>query len=404
MKNELTIENSYYITLQPICDSGMRHIADQVLYRSSETANFSAVNNNSIAKVNTTFLENSLEKLAGNRKLFFNAPKEWIIKPELLPPYPNKIIIEVAKELIDQPKIISALKNLQNLGYDIALNNFTLNNITRPLLELVTIIKINIKNPLTEEELAEYKHHKISLLAEKVTDLETFNRVKAMGFELFKGCFYARPETYKEASHKNCEHNKKIQISIISELQAVEPSYELLENLITQDPQLAFMLIKYVNSSALSHKNEATTILQALNTLSLDNIRNIVTTIILANNGPASRILLPKALTRAYMCQSLAEKTTGLDSQSGFMLGLVSMMNLLMNIDLAELIEKLPLTLEIKDALILGKGELGKLLNLVIAFEEANIANSSPQLISKLNGSWLASQKQSNEIISKVIY
>ena len=80
------------------------------------------------------------------------------------------------------------------------------------------------------------------------------------------------------------------------------------------------------------------------------------------------------------------------------------MMNLLMNIDLAELIEKLPLTLEIKDALILGKGELGKLLNLVIAFEEANIANSSPQLISKLNGSWLASQKQSNEIISKVIY
>lgn len=103
MRNELTIEDNYYITLQPICDSGMRHIADEVLYRPSKTLVFSKIDNHLIATtrvVNTAFLENSLKKLVGNRKLFFNAPKEWILKPELLPPYPNQIVIKVLKNLI----------------------------------------------------------------------------------------------------------------------------------------------------------------------------------------------------------------------------------------------------------------------------------------------------------------
>lgn len=405
MRNELTIEDNYYITLQPICDSGMRHIADEVLYRPSKTLVFSKIDNHLITTtrvVNTAFLENSLKKLVGNRKLFFNAPKEWILKPELLPPYPNQIVIKVLKNLISEPEVITALKEIHNLGYNIAFDGFILNDATRPLLNIASIIKIDVFEPIVEENIAEYKQHGIRLLAKKVDNLATFNHFKSIGFDMFKGCFYTHPEIYTENStyHKN----NNIHIRIISELQLEEPSFELLEKLITQESQLSFMLLNYVNSLILDSKNEINTIYQALKTLDLDKTCNIVTTIILANNSPASRILLPKALTRAYMCQNLAEKTRDLDSRSGFILGLVSMMDLLMNIDLVELIEELPLTLEIKEALTLGKGNLGELLNLVIAFEEAKVDSRSPELISRLNDTWLASQKLSNEVINTVVY
>lgn len=91
----------------------MQHIADELLYRSSATATFAQIDNQLMATarvISATFLENSLEDLIGNRKLFFNAPKEWILQPELLPPYPEQVVIEVLENITGEPEIIDALK------------------------------------------------------------------------------------------------------------------------------------------------------------------------------------------------------------------------------------------------------------------------------------------------------
>jgi len=401
------LDENYCIALQPICDTNMRHVADELLYRSSTTATFAQVDNHLMATarvISATFLENSLEDLIGNRKLFFNAPKEWILQPELLPPNPEQVVIEVLENVTGEPEIIDALKKIRALGYDVALDDFILNDKTRPLLDVASIIKVDLFEPVIEEDIAEYKRRGIRLLAEKVEDLETSNRFKTMGFEMFQGYFYAHPEVNKETSRKGRGNNQNAQIRIIAELQTNEPNYERPENLIAQDPQLAFMLLKYVNSAAFRLRNEITTIQQALNTLGLDRVRNMVTTIILANNGPVSRLLLPDALTRAHMCQSLAEETKDIDTRSGFMLGLISMIDLLMAMDMTKLMAELPLTQEIKNAILLKEGRLGKLLNLVIAFEQAKLQNHSPDLVNKLNTIWLKSKKWSNEVMDQVVY
>lgn len=400
-------EENYCIALQPICDVNMRHIADELLYRSSATATFAQVDDNLMATarvINATFLESGLENLIGNRKLFFNAPKEWILKPELLPPHPEQVVVEVLESVTGEPEIVEALKKIRKLGYEVALDDFILNDETRPLLDVASIIKVDLFEPVLEEDIAEYKRRGIRLLAEKVEDLETFNQYKAMGFEMFQGYFYARPEVHKETSRKGRANNHSAQIRIISELQTEEPDYQLLENLIAQDPQLTFMLLKYVNSAAYRRRNEITTIHQALNTLGLDRVRSIVTTVMLANNGPASRLLLPQALTRAHMCELLAEEASQLDPRTAFMLGLMSMIDLLMGVEIHELMDQLPLSKEIKNAILLREGRLGKLLNLVVAFEHAQLNGKSPELITRLNKAWIKGQKWTNEVMSQVEY
>jgi len=124
----------------------------------------------------------------------------------------------------------------------------------------------------------------------------------------------------------------------------------------------------------------------------------------LANNGPASRLLLPQALTRARMCQLLADDTSDINPRSAFMLGLMSMMDLLMAMEMSELMAQLPLSIEIKDAILLREGRLGKLLNLVVAFEHAQLNGRSPELVIKLNKAWIESQKWTNEVMSQVEY
>ena len=404
---EPVVEENYCIALQPICDAKMRHVADELLYRSSATATFAQVDDQLMATarvINATFLETGLENLIGNRKLFFNAPKEWILKPELLPPHPEQVVVEVLESVTGEPEIVAALKEVRRLGYDVALDDFILNDQTRPLLDVASIIKVDLFEPVLEEDIAEYKRRGIRLLAEKVEDLETFNRFKDMGFEMFQGYFYARPEVHKETSRKGRANNHSAQIRILSELQSEEPDYQLLENFIAQDLQLTFMLLKYVNSAAFRRRNEITTIHQALNTLGLDRVRSIVTTVMLANNGPASRLLLPQALTRASMCEILAQETTDIDPRSAFMLGLMSMIDLLMGVEMGELIAQLPLAQEIKNAILLREGRLGKLLNLVVAFEHAQLNGKTPELIARLNKIWIKSLKWSNEVMGQVEY
>lgn len=399
------MEESYCIALQPICDGQMRHVADELLYRSSSDAKFAQVDDALMATaraINATFFETGLQKLIGDRKLFFNAPREWLLQPDLLPPFPEQVVVEVLESVTGEPEVVEALKRIRSLGYDVALDDFILNDATRPLLEAASIIKIDLFEEVNPEHIAEYKQRGIKLLAEKVEDLETFKKYRDQGFEYFQGFFYAKPETHAETSRKGRANNQAAQVKILAELQEEEPDYTLLENFIAQDPQLAYMLLRFVNSAAFRRRSEITTIHQALNTLGIDRVRSMVTTVMLANNGPASRLMLPEALTRAQMCEQLAKATKNVDPREAFMVGLMSMMDKLMAMPMIDLMKELPLSPEIKDAILFKQGRLGKLLTLVQAFEKSKLAGQSNKLINTLNKAWLRSKEWSQLVLGQV--
>jgi EAL and modified HD-GYP domain-containing signal transduction protein len=83
--------SSYCITLQPFCDSFLKHVGDELLYRSTGEASNAIFDDpmTATARVCTTaFYETGVKALSGNRLMFFNAPREWLIKPELMPHLP----------------------------------------------------------------------------------------------------------------------------------------------------------------------------------------------------------------------------------------------------------------------------------------------------------------------------
>ncbi|TVQ74698.1 MAG: EAL domain-containing protein [Oceanospirillales bacterium] len=243
--------HSYCLALQPICDLNLRHVADELLYRSSINA-VSAIIHDPIqatARVcNVAFYETGIQALCGDRKLFFNAPRDWLLNPDLLPPDTDQVVIEVLEDVEGDQEVIDALQLIKSLGYKLALDDFVLTEKTLPLLDLADIIKLDILHSLpTPEDLQIYKEKGLTLLAERVEDHDIFEKCKALGFTLFQGYFYAKPVIDHSTAIKR-GGNDGAQLQLLSELQKKELDYDALENLLAQDPQLCIRLLKMINS------------------------------------------------------------------------------------------------------------------------------------------------------------
>ena len=394
----------YCLALQPICDLHLRHVADELLYRSSINS-VSAVIHDPIeatARVcNVAFYEAGIQALCGNRKLFFNAPRDWLLNPDLLPPDTDQVVIEVLEEVEGDQEVMDALHQIKALGYKLALDDFVLNEKTRPLLDLADIIKLDILHGLPEpEDLQIYKEKGLTLLAERVEDHDIFEQCKALGFTLFQGYFYAKPVIDNTTAIKR-GGNHGAQLQLLGELQKTDIDFDVLENFLAQDPQLCIRLLKMINSPRYRRVNTITSIRQALMLLGVKRLKTLVMTLVLANDDPMNMLLLPETLTRAAMCEHLARDYKE-DPDSAFMAGLLSMASIMLNEPLESLCQQLPLSLSVKSALLEQEGQLGKILKLVMAFEQARLNRVNHQGVAKLNRCYLESRVWASELLTGI--
>lgn len=384
---------NYCIALQPICDGTMTHVADELLYRAHGKATAADVHDHQTATArvcNIAFYETGLANLVGSRKIFVNIPEEWILDPKLLPPAPEQIVIEVLETVAGTPEIISALQRIRALGYRIALDDFVPAPDNNPLLDVADIVKIDVSQPIDHAWLERLKASGTQLLAEKVEDLDTFNRMRDLGFQLFQGYFYARPETLRLTARTRTNNHPAL-MRLLNEMRQPDADYKQLENLIAQDAQLTYVLLKYANSALLHHRGEILTIAQALNALGLRRVQAIAISILLANNGPASRLLLTQALVRATMCELLAERHSQ-SPEVAFTVGLISMMGPLLDESLEALISKLPISQDAEDAILRRHHTLGRILTSVEQFELGQIDDWPSGKVDEFNRLWLESR------------
>jgi EAL and modified HD-GYP domain-containing signal transduction protein len=70
------------------------------------------------------------------------------------------------------------------------------------------------------------------------------------------------------------------------------------------------------------------------------------------------------------MCELLAESKELPSSESAFMVGMISLLDLILDVEMEQLLKQLPLDDNVKTAITEFRGDLGQLLQSVIAFEQ----------------------------------
>jgi EAL and modified HD-GYP domain-containing signal transduction protein len=155
-------------------------------------------------------------------------------------------------------------------------------------------------------------------------------------------------------------------------LQAVsKPELDVkeIESIIKSEASLCYRLLRYLNSAMFGFSNEIHSIKHALSIMGEREVRRWIR--LIATLGAAqqkSSDLVLSALVRARFCEVLAPKIPHGDSDL-FFLGLLSMMEVILETPIAKILENVPVDQETKSVLMGGASRLRPLYQLMLARE-----------------------------------
>lgn len=315
----------------------------------------------------------NIEILTGGHKAFINLTRDVLIRDYAHLFTPDQIACEILEDIPADIETVAACRRLKKWGFTVVLDDYTWKESTEGLLELADIVKVDFL-ALEERELQETAKFLtglgVTLLAEKVETYEVFNKALAMGFHLFQGYFFAKPEVVKRqdlaTSKMNC-------MRLISEAQKPEPDFNVVEDIVKQDVALSYRLLRYINSAYFGFKVEIRSIKQAVVLLGSREFSRWATLIAMSGLGEGKPTeLFAVALTRARFLELLAP-AIGLAKHADdlFMVGLFSLLDAAMDRPFENLLEDIPVSADVKDALTRRGGPFLKPLRGIICFEQA---------------------------------
>ncbi len=185
---------------QPILNRGMRVQAYELLYRCGDETEARVEDDAQATSevIHLAFVRQSANIVLGRCGGFVNVDAEMLMsaRPEALPR--EQVTLELLETIQVDDAVVRRCGELKGRGYHLALDDVCRRDASlEPLLDLVDVVKIDILR-VDDARLAELvgwlKPHPLSLLAEKVDSLERASRCLALGFDLFQGFFFGRPQ------------------------------------------------------------------------------------------------------------------------------------------------------------------------------------------------------------------
>ena len=365
------LSSEIYVGRQPIFDTALEVYAYELLFRSGDMAHANVIDGNHATStvIINTFLEIGIENITNNRPTFINLTRDFLVGDIPLPLQSENIVLEILEDVEVDEKLLTSVKALSEQGFTIALDDFVLDEKNSSLLPLADIIKIDLMALDTEtlkEHVKIFKKLDVKLLAEKVETIEEYEMCVELGFDYFQGYYFAKPRVI---SGKQLAANRMALLEMIAKLQSPDCDMSELEKIISRDIAISYKLLRIINSPFYGISSKVDSIKKALIVLGLKPLKSWITVIGLSMIDDKPAELINISLTRAKMCEQLAVHV-GCDENAAFTVGLFSMLDVLLDKPIAELIQELPLDAEVTSALLGEKGKLGALLKLVTFYEK----------------------------------
>ncbi|MGX2042181.1 EAL and HDOD domain-containing protein [Methylocaldum sp. MU1018] len=365
------MRNDFLIGRQQIFDRDLCVFAYELLFRDingSTAAAFgpTAASNQVIVD---SLLEYGLDQIVGKQLAFINLTRENLLSetPFLLPK--DKVVIEVLEDIRVDEALIRALQTLVQQGYRIALDDFVFEEGWLPLVEIAHIIKLDIQKitpAASGSMIKRFKTLPVRFLAEKVETQEQYLEYQALGCEYFQGFFFSRPSVVRG---KRLETSQHTVLQLMAKVNRPNVSIPELAHTISMDVGLSYKLLRYINSAFFALPRKIDSLKFAITYLGIREIQRWASLISLASFSGRSIEVVKTALIRARMCESLAASLKLPSTEQFFLVGLMSTIDQLLEIPLDDAVASLPLSREVKNALVSHAGLAGEALDCAINYE-----------------------------------
>jgi len=362
---------SRYVARQPILSGNEQVFGYELLFRDGIEDYFQSPDPDAASRstVDTSMLM-GLDVLCDGRRAFINCTRDTLLKDyvTLLPP--GQAIAEIVQSVEADDLVEAACVRLKKAGYWIALDDFVPDDPRAALAKFADIIKLDVTTTSPEERAALLKRYgtpACHMLAKMVETREEFSSCQEAGFSFFQGYFFRRPELL------HAREIPKNRVNYLRLLQAIshdEIDIKEIDAIIKGEVSLCYRLLRYLNSAAFGFSSEIHSIKHGLSILGEREIRRWVRLVAAlgAGQGKPSDLVL-SAMVRARYCELLGSNIPHGESDL-FLVGLLSLMDAILEIPMGVVLEGISLDRETRAVLLGQKSQLDAVYRLML-FQEA---------------------------------
>ena len=293
-----------------------------------------------------------------------------LLSPDITSLPQSQYILEVAVPRNPSPELVAQLRALAASGYRLALAGYVPERSDlEPLLDVFQVVRLNLPQ-LGLSGIAEAARrlyfHKLKLLVDGVDAIDQFYACADLGTTWFQGDFLVKTTPVKD---KKISTNKVLLLELLSELHRPDTTPMALEQIAIKDAAFSFRILKVINSAAVGLNREVSSLSKAISLLGTNELARWANMLLVHGEPGKPEELMRNMLVRGRMCEILAELSGREDAMTAFIVGLLSRLDVLMDIAMRDLMRQVPLSFEVKQALLHRKGPLGELLTEVEHYE-----------------------------------
>lgn len=337
---------------QPILTKDEKVFGYELLFRETpEDSRFNADLDTATCSTIDTLNVIGLDAVCDGRLGFVNCTYQMLLKYYFLLLPPDKVVVEIQETVAPDDVVVEACQRLKQKSYLIALDNFVLGDPRESLIPYADFIKVDIRRytPAQSAEMVALYGKRARMLAHKVeTRLQMITAAKD-GFTLFQGYFFRRPERMRA---RHIPANQASYLRLLQAISAPEVDLEKVEDLIKHDASLCYRLLRYLNSPLLGISSPVTSVRHGMNLLGereLVRWIRMATTLVLGHEKCSDLVL--SSLVRARFCELLAPKVEH-GKADLFLMGMLSLMDAILEIPIGVVVEGLALDEDTKQELL----------------------------------------------------
>lgn len=367
----------FFLGRQPILDRKQEIVGYELLFRSADMdhavfESYSQASSNVITHALSLF---GMNEVLGGKFGFINVHLGLLLSEllELLPI--GQTVLELLEVIQLDEQVVERCRELKELGFLLALDDHEFDASNSAIYNIVDIVKIDILMtgmdalPDIARQLREYP---VKLLAEKVETVEQFQLCYDLGFDLFQGYFFARPIVL---------NRRKIDVSGLALLKllqqlTMDESIEAIEKTFKENPGLSYNMLRLVNSVAIGMREKIKTLRHAIIMLGMNHLRRWIQLSLFAGHDSRgiNHPLLEMAAVRGRLMEIMLLQQVGYSAseeqaEEAFMVGILSLLDILFETPMEEIITNLNLNDDVSAALLRREGKLGKMLVLTEKLE-----------------------------------
>jgi c-di-GMP-related signal transduction protein len=366
---------THFVARQPILTTDEKVFGYELLFRDGIEDFFRSPDSDAASRstLNSSMLL-GLDVLCDGRRAFVNCTRDILLKDyvTLLPA--GQTVVEILETVPADDLVVAACRRLKEAGYMIALDDFAPDDPRERLTDLADIIKVDLRATMPDDAAATVQRYgpwRCRLLAEKVETREEFIASKKAGFLYFQGYFFRRPEIL---TAREIPANRLNYLRMLTAVSQPELDVRHIENLVKGEASLCYRLLRYLNSAAFGFASEIHSVRHALSILGEREVRRWIRLVASLGAGQdKSSDLVLAALVRARFCELLSPKIQFGDSDL-FLLGLLSLMDTILEIPMRQVLDNVPIDQECKAVLLGATSRLRPFYQLVLAQESGEWA------------------------------